>query len=104
MASKITIISLIIFLINIPFGYWRSNVKKFSLQWFLAVHLPIPFIVILRIYSNIGFAWYTYPFLIGSFFLGHRAGGYLLKRLKQRCEAVSSFIFADLIRCHKHRV
>ena len=101
MALKITIISLIILLINIPFGYWRSNVKKFSLQWFLAVHVPIPLIVVLRIYSDIGFIWYTYPFLIGSFFFGHRVGGYILNRLKQRCKSTTSFIFADLIRCYK---
>lgn len=101
MALKITTISLIILVINIPFGYWRSNVKKFSLQWFLAVHIPIPIIVILRIYSDIGFAWYTYPFLIGSFFLGQRVGSSILKRLKQRCISTSSFIFADLFRCHR---
>ncbi len=98
MALKLTIISVIIFIMNIPFGYWRSNVKKFSLQWFLAVHVPIPFIVLLRIYSDIGFVWYTYPFLVGSFFLGQRYGSYLRTRMLELYGNVSSSIFTDIIR------
>jgi len=100
MAIKLTIISVIIFIMNIPFGYWRSNVKKFSLQWFLAVHVPIPFIVLLRIFSEIGFVWYTYPLLVGSFFLGQRYGSYLRTQMLGRYGRVSSSIFTDLIRSH----
>ena len=64
---KLTIIALLVFILNIPFGYWRANVKRFSSQWFLAIHLPVPFIIALRILSGIGFAWYTYLFLVGAF-------------------------------------
>ncbi|MBK7104304.1 MAG: hypothetical protein IPH62_03375 [Ignavibacteriae bacterium] len=70
----IFIVAISVFLINLPFGYWRSKVKKFSPQWFLAIHLPVPFVILLRIYSNIGFEFYTYPILIGSFFLGQFFG------------------------------
>ncbi len=101
MALNLTIISLIIFVINIPFGYWRSNVKKFSLQWLLAVHIPIPFIVLLRIYSDIGFIWYTYPFLLGSFFIGQSTGSYIRVILKRHCKETTSFLLTDLIRCYK---
>ncbi len=45
MVEKLIIVSIIVFSINIPFGYWRANVKKFSLQWILAVHIPVPFII-----------------------------------------------------------
>lgn len=71
---KIAYVALLVFIINIPFGYWRSKVLKFSPQWFLAIHIPIPFIIILRIYSDIGFALYTYPILVGAFFLGQLIG------------------------------
>ncbi|NPA36332.1 MAG: hypothetical protein GXO47_05735 [Chlorobi bacterium] len=101
MAVKLTIICIVTFLMNIPFGYWRNNVKKFSVQWFLAVHIPIPFIIIMRIYSDIGFAWYTYPFIIGSFFLGQKAGAVIQKSLSAKCSNTSSFIFTDLLRCIK---
>lgn len=36
------------FVINIPFGYKRATTKKFSIPWFLYIHLPIPFVVALR--------------------------------------------------------
>ncbi len=67
---KLAIIAILVFVLNIPFGYWRANVKRFSSQWFLAIHIPVPFIVALRIFSGIGFAWYTYVFLVGAFLPG----------------------------------
>lgn len=76
----IFIVAISVFLINLPFGFWRSKVKKFSPQWFLAIHLPVPFIILLRIYSNVGFEFYTYPILIGSFFLGQFLGKILIPK------------------------
>ena len=67
--------AVLILFLNIPFGYWRGHVKKFSKQWFLAVHIPVPFVILIRIYSHIGFQFYTYPILVGAFFLGQFAGG-----------------------------
>lgn len=67
--------TLAIFIVNLPFGYWRANVKKFSRPWFLAVHIPVPIVILIRIFSNIGFALYTYPILVGAFFLGQFFGG-----------------------------
>jgi hypothetical protein len=74
------LVASIIFVLNIPFGYWRANVKKYSIQWILSIHLPIPFIILLRIYSGIGFKFITYPILIGAFFLGQLSGSHLFKR------------------------
>jgi hypothetical protein len=97
--SRLIIISTIVFLLNIPFGYWRANVKKFSAQWFLAIHIPVPFIVALRILSGIGFGWYTYLFLVGGFFLGQQFGSLVLKWIHQRCHQDSSCLVMDLYRC-----
>ncbi|PKL81983.1 MAG: hypothetical protein CVV24_12465 [Ignavibacteriae bacterium HGW-Ignavibacteriae-3] len=77
---NLTIITFAVVLINIPFGYWRANVKKFSLQWFLSVHIPVPFIIFLRIIGHIGFAFYTYIFLVAAFFTGQQLGSYLRKK------------------------
>lgn len=71
---KLFIISAAVIILNLPFGYWRGHVKKFSLQWFLAIHLPIPFIVLLRILCGLGFAIVTYPVLLGADILGQIAG------------------------------
>lgn len=95
MAVKLTIITFLVFILNIPFGYWRANVKKFSTQWALAIHIPIPFIIIARIYSKIGFAWYTYVFLVSAFFGGQKLGAYLYQQRKSNHKSVSSNIFKD---------
>ncbi|GFR52740.1 hypothetical protein Agub_g15351 [Astrephomene gubernaculifera] len=34
--------------LNVPCGMWREHTKKFSSQWFVAVHATIPFIAMLR--------------------------------------------------------
>jgi len=76
-------VAIFIFILNLPFGYWRANVKKLSLQWALAVHIPVPFVIFLRIFSGIGWAFITYPILVGAFFLGQLSGGFLLKLSKK---------------------
>jgi hypothetical protein len=68
-------VALFVFLINLPFGYWRASSKKFSRQWFLAVHLPVPLVVALRIYSGLGWKPVSFPVLVGAFFLGQFVGG-----------------------------
>jgi hypothetical protein len=71
------VIAIIVFLVNLPFGYWRDMVERFSLQWILAVHLPVPIVVALRIFSGLGWHFVTFPVLIGAFFLGQFCGGNL---------------------------
>ena len=97
--STLIIITILVFVLNIPFGYWRANVKRFSTQWFLAIHIPVPFIVALRLLSGIGFGWYTYVFLVGGFFLGQQFGSMLLKWVHAHCEQESSCLVMDLFRC-----
>ncbi len=92
------VVALVVFLLNIPFGYWRANVRKFSLQWVLAIHIPVPVIILLRIASGIGFHWFTYLVLMAAFFLGQYSGQkiYIWKRLHRH--SVSSCIFVDIFR------
>ncbi len=73
----LAIVSAIVFFVNIPFGYWRSRVKTFSLQWFLAVHLPVPIVVALRVFGGLGWQYFTFPVLIGAFFAGQFLGASL---------------------------
>ena len=98
---SVFLISLVVYTINIPFGYWRSNVRTYSLQWFFALHIPVPIIIALRIASGIGFAWYTYVFLVTAFFLGQRTGSFIINRIKRICEETSSCLVMDVFRCMK---
>ncbi len=80
LAVRIAIVAILVFLLNIPFGIWRGRLKKLTFKWFLAIHLPIPAVVALRYWFDLGFAWYTYPFLLVAFFLGQLLG----KKIYQR--------------------
>ena len=98
MVEKLTIVTLLVFIFNIPFGYWRARVKKFSLQWALAIHIPVPFIIVARIYSDIGFAWYTYVFLVSAFFLGQRLGAVILNKRMEKGQVVTSCLVMDVLK------
>jgi len=95
------VISSLVFLLNIPFGYWRANVKRFTTQWFLAIHIPVPFIVALRLLSGIGFSWYSYVFLVAGFFLGQKFGSTIMKWVHKGCHQESSCLVMDLYRCRR---
>ncbi len=70
-------VALAVLVVNIPFGFWRHASRKFTLPWFLAVHLPVPIVVGLRIFSSLGWRFATFPVLIASFFFGQFLGGKL---------------------------
>ncbi|MFN3873882.1 MAG: hypothetical protein ACK4R9_12860 [Ignavibacterium sp.] len=98
---NLLVVSIITFLINIPFGYWRANVRTKSLQWILAIHIPVPFVVLLRIYSDIGFEIYTYPIVIAAYFLGQFAGVKFFNYRKNLQMLTSSCLVMDLYRNNK---
>ena len=63
--------------LNMPFGFWRAGVRRFSLPWFLAVHVPVPLVVGIRLLAGLGFHLVTFPILLTAFFLGQFLGGKL---------------------------
>ena len=77
---KLVVISAIVLLLNLPFGYWRAGARKFSLRWVLAVHVPVPLVIGLRLVSGIGWQMATFPVVVGAFFGGQFLGG-LFKRV-----------------------
>lgn len=74
---KLFAVAAAVFLLNLPFGYWRARVPARSRQWFLAIHLPVPLVIALRVFSGLGFQPLSFPLIIGAFFLGQYAGGKL---------------------------
>jgi hypothetical protein len=77
-------VALLVFLLNLPFGYWRASVRKLSPQWFLAVHIPVPVVIALRIYSGLGWKLISFPVVVGAFFLGQFVGGRLRNIIQGR--------------------
>jgi hypothetical protein len=76
---SLTAVAAIVLCLNLPFGYWRAQVQRFSTAWFLAIHLPVPLVVGLRILSGMGWRLATFPVLIGAFFAGQLLGGVFCK-------------------------
>lgn len=66
--------------LNLPFGYWRAGVRPFSRPWFLAVHLPVPAVVALRLAFRLGWHPLTFAVLVGAFFVGQWLGGAFRRR------------------------
>lgn len=69
------VVGCVALLVNVPMGYWRAMVKKYSIQWFLAIHLAVPVIFLLRIKSGLGYAYI--PELVFFAFAGQIIGGRL---------------------------
>lgn len=96
---KLWLVAIVVLVLNLPFGYWRANVKKFSTGWILSIHIPVPFVIALRFLSGIGFAFLTYPVLVGSFFLGQFAG----KMLSVRMDNLNYFSVTSCLPCDLKR-
>lgn len=80
MPMKLAAVVLATLLINLPCGYWRESVRRFSPAWFVAIHLAVPLVVAMRHYSGLGYAWYTYPCVIAAYFGGQYIGARLRRR------------------------
>lgn len=87
MQASLAAVGLIImaFVISIPCGYLRENYAKFSFMWFLLIHIPIPFIVLLRIGAGIN--WHIIPLTLGGSIAGQVVGGVLNRRRKRNGKA-----------------
>lgn len=95
---KILDLAAIVFFLNIPFGYWRANVGKFSCSWVAAIHLPVPLVISLRFMMGIGWALASFPALVGAYFLGQLTGGWLKNKLRSSSYWVSSCLIWDAVR------
>ncbi len=90
-------VAALVLVLNLPFGYWRANSAKFSRPWFLAVHIPVPFVIALRILSGLGFQLATFPIMIGAFFLGQYAGGMIHRMAEKTMKTVSACMVMDVV-------
>lgn len=88
-----------VLILNIPFGYWRATEKKFSLRWFLAVHAPVPFIILLRLLAGLGWQLAAFPVLVAAFFSGQFFGGLLHdRRVQLHKTPVTACLIWDLVK------
>jgi len=97
MVMSLWSVAALVLVLNLPFGYWRANADKFSRQWFLAVHVPVPFVITVRLVSGLGWHFSTFPVMIGAFFAGQYLGGMLHELMKQQVRAtVTACLVMDI--------
>lgn len=63
---------------NLPLGYLRETSRKFSLRWFVLIHLSIPFIIALRLLLDI--SWQFIPLTLTCAVAGQIIGARLRRR------------------------
>jgi hypothetical protein len=68
--------------INLPFGAYRTTVRKFSWQWVLSIHVPIPFVILLRLAFGLG--WWFIPFTLASAVTGQLLGSWFYRLHRAR--------------------
>ncbi len=89
----------VVFLLNVPFGYWRGNVKKLSPQWLMAVHIPVLLAILVRILSHLPFEPLTLAAMVLAFFTGQTSGQRLRMPLAMLLSVpLSSWLPLDLLR------
>ena len=72
------------FIINLPFGYLRGGFRKLSFWWLIAIHAPVPLVIIIRKFFALELSWELAPFLLGSFFLGQYVGRLIYDKMPYR--------------------
>lgn len=85
-----------VFFLNIPFGYWKANTRKFSRGWALSIHVPVVAVIITRLLLDA--LWIFIPIFFVTFFLGQFTGSGVRKFLLRKKTHLSSCLVMDLIR------
>jgi hypothetical protein len=77
-ALNLTNLLFFAFLINLPLGYYRKAAPRYSLRWFVYIHLSIPFIIAIRL--AYGFGHCATPFTLACVVIGQVVGGKINRR------------------------
>jgi hypothetical protein len=70
---------------NLPFGAYRSTVRRLGWRWFLAIHVPIPAIFLLR--TGAGYSYWFIPWLFLGAVGGQLLGARILRMWRARRKA-----------------
>lgn len=68
--------------VNLPLGYARERYRRFSVGWFVCIHLSVPLIAYLRLANQVT-AW-AIPAFVACAVLGQIGGGQVRRSLRGR--------------------
>ncbi len=75
LALTVTGIFFLTLVLNLFFGHFRAKVRRYSLKWFVYIHLSIPIIVAARVYSGLDYRYI--PLFVLAAVAGQLFGGKL---------------------------
>lgn len=95
--------SAVTFAVNVVAGYWRAYAKTVGsrLEWFLAVHSPVPLVALLRRAAGVtlsGEGLAALAVFVAAYFLGQRVGGMLHGSVRSRLGEAGRLVFTDILR------
>ena len=79
--------AVIVFFLAFPFGFWRAKSRFKSRDWMLAIHIPVVFIILLRIYNKVhfhaGFSWTSVVYNVIAFMSAQYLAELIYKAFKK---------------------
>lgn len=75
---------ILVFFVNLPFGYLREGQKKFSVLWFVYIHAPVPLSILFRYLFDVKLEFHTFFVIAVFFFLGQFLGSRFKRSLNNR--------------------
>jgi len=73
LALRVAVLAASVFTINLPFGAWRVRTTKRTLPWLMSIHVPIPFLFLLR--RALGLSYWFIAVSLAAAILGQYLGG-----------------------------
>jgi hypothetical protein len=79
---RIVAVLAVVVLVTLPFGFYRAYTRKFSVRWFLAIHVPVILVFLARFEAHLSYAFIPFTCLAftAAQMLGARAGRWWMKR------------------------
>jgi len=80
--------AIIVFFLAFPFGFWRAKSRFKSRDWMFAIHIPVVFIILLRVFNKlhygIGFSFLSLFYNVIAFVLAQYIAGLLYKKFLKK--------------------
>jgi hypothetical protein len=79
---RIIVVLAAVLLVTLPFGFYRAYTRKLSLRWFLAIHVPVVLVFLIRFEAHLSYAFIPLTFLVfaAAQILGGRIARWWIKR------------------------
>lgn len=81
---KLLLALVLVWIANLPFGYWREGLVRLSPAWFVAIHAPVPLVFLIREWLDLDWRLTTLPLFLAAYFSGQWLGGRMRRGMATR--------------------